>query len=72
MRIGHTDRVRLTDFWERMRALLGAAHAESYARYQVLRQLGGRTVDEALAAGEPAKDVWAAVCEATDAPARLR
>lgn len=64
--------MRLAEFWERMRTLLGSAHAESYAGYQVLSELGGRTVEEALAAGEPAKDVWRAVCEATDAPPRMR
>jgi hypothetical protein len=32
------------------------------ARDQVLPSLGGRTVEQALAAGEDAKDVWRAVC----------
>lgn len=64
--------MRLTDFWERMVALHGAAHAESYARFQVLTGLDGRTVEQALSAGVPAKEVWRVVCEATDAPARLR
>jgi len=64
--------VRLTEFWERMRAQFGAAYAESLAKDQVLAQLGGRTVTEALEAGEPARVVWWAVCEAFDVPARSR
>jgi hypothetical protein len=71
-RLTHTDRVRMTDFWERMAELLGPAHAESFARYQVLTGLDGRTVEEALAAGEPAKEVWRVVVESVDAPADVR
>ncbi len=46
--------------------------AETYARDQVLAELGGRTVDEALEGGVPAKDVWAAVVAARQLPARFR
>lgn len=51
---------------------LGAAYARSYAHDQVLSQLGGRTVDQALAAGDDAKAVWRAVVEALQLPARYR
>jgi hypothetical protein len=61
--------VRLTDFWARMNRRFGAAYAESFARDQVLAGLGGRTVTEALAAGEETKVIWRAVCEAVDVPA---
>jgi hypothetical protein len=37
-----------------------------------MQELGGRTVDEALAVGEPAKQVWRAVCVEFDVPARKR
>ncbi len=50
----------------------GAAYAESIATDQVLGELGGRTVREALAAGEDAKSVWRAVCSAFDVPGQLR
>ena len=69
---GQTGGVRLTDFWARMNAQLGRGYAESYARDQVLPQLGGRTVTEALAAGEDAKTVWRAVCEALELPPAKR
>jgi Protein of unknown function (DUF3046) len=65
-------RVRLTVFWERMRAQFGEAYADSVARDHVLADLGGRTVNQALADGEDAKVVWRAVCEAFRVPERLR
>lgn len=51
---------------------LGEAYAASYARDQVLPQLGGRTVSEALASGEEVKGVWRAVVEALELPASER
>jgi Protein of unknown function (DUF3046) len=64
--------VRLTEFWERMRAQFGDSYAESVAKDFVLAGLGGRTVNQALADGVDAKTVWRAVCEAFDMPERLR
>lgn len=64
--------VRLTDFWSRMERHLGPSYAHSYARDQVLSQLGGRTVEEALAEGEDATHVWRAVVAALELPARYR
>jgi Protein of unknown function (DUF3046) len=64
--------VRLTNFWERMRAQFGEVYADSVARDYVLAGLGGRTVNQALADGEDAKVVWRAVCEAFKVPERLR
>jgi hypothetical protein len=64
--------VRLTEFWERMNARFGPAYADSVARDQVISGLGDRTVAEALAAGESAKDVWRAVCEHFEIPVRDR
>jgi Protein of unknown function (DUF3046) len=64
--------VRLTAFWERMRAQFGDSYAQSVAKDFVLAELGGRTVNQALADGVDAKTVWRAVCEAFDVPERLR
>jgi hypothetical protein len=64
--------VRLTEFWHRMDARFGSAYSRSIAADQVLPQLGGRTVDAALHAGEDAKTVWRAVCDAFEVPRRLR
>ena len=57
--------VRLSDFWVRMERRLGAGYARSWASDQVLTQLEGRTVVQALEQGEDAKTVWRAVVEAT-------
>lgn len=51
---------------------LGPSYAETWARYTVLAELGGRTVDQALADGEPAKDVWRAVHAHLDLPPAKR
>ena len=69
---GSVHSVRLTDFWDRMETHLGPAYARSWAHDMVLAQLGGRTVDQALAAGEDTKDVWRAVAANLELPARER
>jgi Protein of unknown function (DUF3046) len=60
--------MRHTEFWSRMEQHLGPAYARTWAREQVLADLGGRTVDEALAGGEPTKTVWRAVWAALELP----
>jgi hypothetical protein len=62
--------VRLTTFWERMRAQFGDAYAESVAKDHVLTDLSGRTVNQALADGEDVKVIWRAVCETFNVPER--
>ncbi len=64
--------MRLTEFWERMETRFGPRYAESVARDQVLRQLEGLTVVQALAAGRSAKSVWRAVCDAFEIPVKER
>jgi hypothetical protein len=60
--------MRHTEFWERMDHALGATYARSWAEQQVIADLGGRTVVEALDAGEPPKQVWRAVWKRLDLP----
>jgi hypothetical protein len=60
--------VRHTEFWARMEAELGTAYAQVWAQQQVIGALGGRTVDAALAAGVPPKQVWWAVAEVLQIP----
>ena len=64
--------VRLTEFWDRMREQFGDVYAESVAKDYVLSNLGGRTVNKALADGEDAKVVWRAVSETFNVPESLR
>jgi hypothetical protein len=65
--------VKHSDFWSRLEQVFGPAYAASVARDQVLPQLGGRTIDEALDAGDRVVDVWRAVVAAYPerVPARL-
>jgi hypothetical protein len=62
-----TGPVRLSEFWTRLEQRLGAGYARSWAADQVLPELEGRTVVQALEQGEDAKAVWRAVVAATPA-----
>ena len=64
--------MRHTEFWSRMDAALGESYARVWADQFVMGELGGRTASQALAAGVPAKQVWAAVWRALDLPASER
>jgi len=55
-----------------MEQALGSAYARSWAEQHVLRDLGGRTVLEALDEGEQPKGVWRAVWAELGLPARER
>jgi hypothetical protein len=63
--------VRLTEFWRRMAERFGPVYAASLAADYRLPELGS-TIDEALAAGVEAKQVWHAVCAEFEMPASLR
>lgn len=64
--------MRHTELWARLEDALGPAYARSWAATYVLADLGGRTVEQALAAGASPKEVWRAVWTALDLPARER
>ena len=49
-----------------------ASRVPSWAGMFVIGDLGGRTVDQALAAGVPPKEVWAAVWRVLELPASKR
>jgi hypothetical protein len=55
-----------------MEHALGPAYARSWADLFVIGDLGGRTASEALAAGVPPKEVWAAVWKVLELPASER
>jgi len=64
--------VRLTEFWRRMNTQFGEVYAQSVAKDFVFANLGGRTVERALADGVDAKVVWRAVCDTFKVPENLR
>ena len=55
-----------------MESHLGLGYARVWAERQVIGELGGRTVDQALAEGEEPKRVWRAVWSTLGLPARER
>jgi hypothetical protein len=55
-----------------MEHALGASYARTWAREHVIADLGGRTVAEALDAGESPKAVWTAVWRTLELPASER
>jgi hypothetical protein len=64
--------MRTTAFRTLMSDEFGELRAGSIARDHVFADLGGRTVDEALAGGVPPQRIWLAVCEAFDVPPERR
>ena len=64
--------MRHTEFWSRLEGALGAGYYRAWASQFVMADLGGRTAQEALDAGVPPKQVWAAVWRALELPASDR
>lgn len=57
-----------TELWRRLSLHLGESYARVWAAEQNLTGLGSRTVVQALAEGEPTKNVWRAVWAALELP----
>ncbi|GAA0435225.1 hypothetical protein Aca07nite_15440 [Actinoplanes capillaceus] len=66
--------MRLTDFWERLEQSFGSAYARSIAADHAFTELGGRTIDAAIAQGVETATIWRAVVAAYPdrVPMRLR
>ncbi|QVQ53632.1 DUF3046 domain-containing protein [Spiractinospora alimapuensis] len=64
--------MRLSQLWQRMYEQFGEAYAESLAKDYVIESLGSRTVNQALADGVAAKEVWRAVCDTFGLPSTVR
>lgn len=64
--------MRITVFRRLMTEEFGPVRAEVLAKDHVLNALGGRTIEQALAAGVSPKDIWRAVCDDFEVPAERR
>ncbi len=64
--------MRHTEFWARLDEALGRESSASWAELFVLQELGSRTTRQAIDAGVPPKQVWAAVWRALELPERYR
>lgn len=60
--------MKLSEFWVAMEHEFGAVYARHLARYLVPGDFGDATVQEALDAGVPVRQVWLAVCRVQDVP----
>jgi DUF3046 family protein len=60
--------VRLSEFRQAVADEFGDAHGNVLLHDLVLGDLGGKTAEEALTSGAPARDVWFALCAAADVP----
>lgn len=60
--------MRLSEFWLAMGDEFGDAYGRVLAHDLVLGELAGRTAEQALKAGVPARQVWEALCRASDVP----
>ena len=64
--------MRHSEFWARMEAVLPHGYARVWSAQQELRELDGRTVDQALADGDPPRQIWRAVWQALELPSSER
>jgi hypothetical protein len=64
--------MRITDFRRMMAEEFGSRRAATLSADHVFSGLGSRTVEQALAAGVPAKEIWQAVCGEFEVPAERR
>lgn len=64
--------MRESEFWELVDGEFGRTQGRSLVHEHVLFRLGNRTAEQALAAGEPIREVWLALCEALDVPVARR
>ncbi|WP_406629028.1 DUF3046 domain-containing protein [Amycolatopsis sp. WGS_07] len=64
--------MRITVFRRLMAEEFGSGRAEMLAKDHVFSGLGGHTVEEALSAGTPPKEIWRAVCVEFEVPPERR
>ena len=64
--------MRESEFWQLVDDEFGRAYGRTVVRDLVLTDLAGRTAEQALAAGEPVRDVWFALAAALDVPESRR
>jgi hypothetical protein len=66
------EAVRISEFWVAVSDEFGDGYGRVLTRDLVLGDLGGRTAEQAIAAGVPARTIWLALCDASDVPPERR
>ena len=64
--------MRITAFRKMMAEEFGEIRADMLARDHVFSALNNRTVDQALEAGVPTKEIWRVVCDVFEVPPERR
>ncbi len=60
--------MRLSEFWQAVSDEFGASYGRLLTHDLVLREFGDLTAVEAISAGANPRDIWLALCAATDVP----
>ena len=60
--------MKLSEFQRAVSDEFGGAYGQTLRTDLVLAELGGRTANEAIAAGIAPRDVWIALCKETGVP----
>ncbi len=60
--------MRLSEFWLAVSDEFGEAYGRVVTHDLVLEEVGGRTADQAVAAGVSVRAIWLALCKAMDVP----
>lgn len=64
--------VRISDYWRLMDDEFGSGYSRVLSSSLILAGVGGRTADQALAAGVSPRQVWLAMCDVQDVPPERR
>jgi hypothetical protein len=60
--------VRLSEFWIAVADEFGAEYGRVLTHDLVLGDIGGLTAEQAIAKGVATREIWLALCRATDVP----
>jgi len=64
--------MRVSEFWLAVADEFGAAYGRVLTHDLILGVGGGLTAEQAIKAGVDAREIWFALCEATDVPPARR
>lgn len=64
--------MRVSEFWQAVDVEFGEGYGRTVTRDLVLGALGDRTAVQSIAAGIDTKEIWVALCAATDVPPNRR
>ena len=66
--VGSVDDVKMSEFKQAIADEFGAGYGRVLAADLVLGEVGSRTANQAISDGVPPREVWLALCRATDVP----